>query len=259
MLFPATACLVQANIGARNAWGFDVSAACSGFLFALSTGAQMIESGRHEKVLVVGADKMSSITNYTDRTTCILFGDAGAAVLLEPDDEGHGLLDFYHRIDGQNWESLCMLGGGSLNPPTHETIDKGMHFLYQEGRSVFKFAVEGLADAAVKIMERNHLIGDDVRYLVPHQANYRIIDATARRMGIGMEKVMLNIDRYGNTTAATIPLCLFDWEADLHRGDNLILASFGGGFTWGASYLRWSYNGAEPAMREGAAMTAAEL
>ncbi|MEX0747012.1 MAG: beta-ketoacyl-ACP synthase III [Rhodothermales bacterium] len=258
MLFPATACLVQANIGARNAWGFDVSAACSGFLFALSTGAQMIESGRHDKVLVVGADKMSSITNYTDRATCILFGDAGAAVLLEPDDEGYGLLDFYHRIDGHNWESLCMLGGGSLNPPTHETIDLGMHFLYQEGRSVFKFAVEGLADAVAKIMERNQLTGEDITYLVPHQANYRIIDATARRMGIGMEKVMLNIDRYGNTTAATIPLCLSDWESELRRGDNLVLASFGGGFTWGASYLRWSYDGAEAAVDVGAAMTAAE-
>ena len=258
MLFPATACLVQANLGASRAWGFDLSAACCGFLFALATGSQFIESGRHEKVLIIGADKMSAITNYTDRTTCILFGDGAGAVLLEPDTDGYGMLDFYQRIDGQNWDFLCMLGGGSLNPPTHETIDKGMHFLYQEGRSVFKFAVEGMTDAAETIMQRNDLRGDDVRFLVPHQANYRIIDATARRMGIGMEKVMLNIERYGNTTAATIPLCLHDWESELRKGDNLVLAAFGGGFTWGASYVRWAYDGSAVASESGAALAAAE-
>ena len=258
MLFPATACLVQANLGAHNAYGFDLSAACSGFLFALSTGAQFIESGRHKKVLVIGADKMSSITNFTDRTTCILFGDGAGAVLLEPDESGNGLVDFYQRINGESWESLCMLGGGSLNPPTHETIDRGMHFLYQEGRSVFKYAVEGMADAAATIMERNGLTGDDVKYLVPHQANQRIIDATARRMGIGMDKVMMNIERYGNTTAATIPLCLADWEHELRPGDSLVLAAFGGGFTWGATYLKWAYDGSEQAVESEELLAAAE-
>lgn len=258
MLFPATACLVQSNLGARNAYGFDLSAACSGFLFALSTAAQFIESGRHEKVLVIGADKMSSITNFTDRTTCILFGDGAGAVLLEPDESGNGLMDFYQRIDGENWQALSMLGGGSLNPPTHETIDRGLHFLYQEGRSVFKYAVEGMADAAAQIMERNSLTGDDVKYLVPHQANQRIIDATARRMGIGMDKVMMNIERYGNTTAATLPLCLSDWEHELRPGDNLVLAAFGGGFTWGATYLRWAYDGSDVAVEAEAEFAAAE-
>lgn len=257
MLFPATACLVQANIGATNAYGFDLSAACSGFLFALSSGAQLIESGRHKKVLVIGADKMSSIIDFTDRTTCILFGDGAAAVLLEPDESGNGLIDFYQRVNGESWESLCMLGGGSMNPPSHETIDRGMHFLFQEGRSVFKLAVEGMADAAAEIMERNDLTGEDVKYLVPHQANQRIIDATARRMGIGMDKVMMNIERYGNTTAATIPLCLTDWEHELRPGDGLVLAAFGGGFTWGATYLRWAYDGSEYALEEEDAQFAA--
>ncbi len=249
MLFPATACLVQDNIGASNAWGFDLSAACSGFLFALSTGAGLVESGRHEKVLVVGADKMSSVTDFTDRTTCILFGDGAGAALLEPRTDGTGLIDFYQRIDGQNWDLLAMLGGGSLNPATHETVDKGLHFLRQEGRAIFKYAVEGMADAAVSIMERNDLTGEDVRYLVPHQANQRIIDATARRMGIGLDKVMFNIERYGNTTAATIPLCLSDWEHELRPGDDLVFAAFGGGFTWGASYLRWAYDGSGVAVK----------
>lgn len=250
MFFPATACLVQANLGAVNAYGFDLSSACSGFLFALSTGAQFIESGRHDKVLVIGADKMSSITNFTDRTTCILFGDAGGAVVLEPDDSNNGLVDFYQRVDGSNWDALCMRGGGSLHPATHETLDRGYHYLYQEGRTVFKYAVEGMADAAVTVMERNGLSGEDIKYLVPHQANQRIIDATARRMGIGLDKVMLNIERYGNTTAATIPLCLFDWEFDLQTGDNLLLAAFGGGFSWGAIYLRWAYEGSQYALTE---------
>ncbi len=242
MFFPATACLVQANLGARRAWGFDLSAACSGFLFALSTAARFIESGKHERVLVIGADKMSTITDYTDRNNCILFGDAAAAVLLEPDPEC-GLIDSVAYCDGRDWQLLCMLGGGSLNPPTHETVDRKLHYLYQEGRSVFKLAVEGMAQVAVEIMERNNLTAEMVRYLVPHQANLRIIEATARRMGLEADKVMVNIDRYGNTTAATIPLCLYDWERQLRRGDNLILAAFGGGFTWGAAYLKWAYDG----------------
>ncbi|ARA94072.1 ketoacyl-ACP synthase III [Rhodothermaceae bacterium RA] len=254
MLFPATACLVQHAIGASHAWGFDLSAACSGFLFALSTGARFIESGKHEKVLVIGADKMSSIVDFSDRSTCILFGDGAGAVLLEPNTDGYGLIDSIERTDGAHWDLLCMRGGGSLHPPSYETVDRRMHFIHQEGRQVFKYAVEGMAGVAAEIMERNELVGDDVRYLVPHQANQRIISATARRMGIGMDKVMMNIERYGNTTAATIPLCLHDWERDLRRGDNLVLAAFGGGFTWGAAYLRWAYDGA--AVAETAASTA---
>ncbi len=257
MLFPATACLVQAEIGASNAWGFDLSAACSGFLFGLSAGAQMIESGRQEKVLVIGADKMSSIVNFEDRTTCILFGDGAAAVLLEPDAGNCGLVDYYQRVDGRHGDLLSMPGGGSLNPSSHQTIDRQMHYLQQEGRSVYKYAIEGMADAAEEIMRRNELTGDDIRYLVPHQANQRIVEATARRMGIGTDKVMVNIERYGNTTAATIPLCLADWESRLRRGDNLVLAAFGGGFTWGASYVRWAYDGSDVA-RSHRMMAAAE-
>lgn len=244
MFFPATGCLVQQGLGmTATSWAFDLSAACSGFLFALSTGARFIESGKHDCVLVIGADKMSSITDYTDRNTCILFGDGAGAVVLEPSETGVGVIDSLEYSDGNNWESLCMLGGGSLNPPSHETVDKRMHYLYQEGRAVFKVAVEGMAGVAEEMMRRNGLTGDDVRYLVPHQANQRIIDATARRMGITMDKVMLNIERYGNTTAATIPLCLYDWEEELREGDNLILSSFGGGFTWGAIYVKWAYDG----------------
>ncbi|MFP4227467.1 MAG: beta-ketoacyl-ACP synthase III [Salinivenus sp.] len=241
MLFPATACLVQDNLGADNAWGFDLSAACSGFLYALTTGAQFIESGQSETVLVIGADKMSSIVDYTDRTTCILFGDGAGAVVLEADDEA-GLVDAVHHTDGEHRDLLCMRGGGSLNPPTHKTVDAGMHFLNQEGRQVFKFAVTRMADVCVEVMERNGLAPEDVQYLVPHQANERIINATAKRMGLDEEKVMTNIDRYGNTTAATIPLCLYDWEHELEAGDGLILTAFGGGFTWGASYLTWAYD-----------------
>jgi 3-oxoacyl-[acyl-carrier-protein] synthase-3 len=240
MLFPATACLVQDNLGADNAWGFDLSAACSGFLYALTTGAKFIESGQSDTVLVIGADKMSSIVDYTDRTTCILFGDGAGAVVLEADEEA-GLVDSVHHVDGEHGDLLCMKGGGSLNPPTHKTVDAGMHFLNQEGRQVFKFAVTRMADVCVEVMERNDLTTDDVQYLVPHQANERIIDATAQRMGLDEEKVMVNIDRYGNTTAATIPLCLYDWEDELTAGDGLILTAFGGGFTWGASYLTWAY------------------
>ncbi len=243
MLFPATACLVQNNLGADRAWGFDISAACSGFLFALSTGAQFITTGKHKKVLVIGADKMSSIIDYTDRNTCVLFGDGAGAALLEPNADGYGVLDSVEYTDGSGAELLCMPAGGSLNPATHETVNDRMHYVVQEGRSVFKFAVAGMADAAAEIMERNGLEGDDIRYLVPHQANKRIIDATARRMGVSPDKVMLNISRYGNTTAATIPLCLADWEAELKTGDNLVLAAFGGGFTCGATYVKWAYDG----------------
>ncbi len=243
MFFPATACLVQDAIGAKNAWGFDLSAACSGFLFALETGARLVESGRYKKVLVVGADKMSSITDYTDRNNCILFGDAGSAVLLEPTtDENVGFMDSILHVDGTGQESLYMKGGGSLNPPTHETVDKKMHFIYQDGKSVFRAAVKGMADISAEIMEKNNLKSEDIAYLVPHQANLRIIDATAQRMGITKDKVMINIHKYGNTTAATIPMCLVDWyrEGKLKKGDNLILASFGAGYTWGAIYLKWS-------------------
>lgn len=242
MAFPATACLVQAELGATNAWGFDLSAACSGFLFALNTGAGLIESGRAGKVLVIGSDKMSSITDYTDRTTCVLFGDAAAGVLLEADHDGFGLMDSMLNVDGRGWEALCMLGGGSLHPATHDTVDQKMHYIHQDGKAVFKVAVKGMADVAYEIMERNNLTGDDVRYLVPHQANQRIIDAVARRMGLDIDRVMRNISRYGNTTAATIPLCLNDWESELKKGDSIVIAAFGGGFTWGATYLRWSYD-----------------
>jgi len=245
MFFPATACLVAANLGATNAWGYDISAACSGFLFALSTGARFIESGKHTKVLVIGADKMSSIVDYTDRTTCILFGDGAGCVLLEPDSTGNGVIDSIEHVDGSQWAALRMLGGGSLHPPSAETLEKRLHYLRQEGPSVFKHAVKGMAGVAGDVMEKNGLTGDDIKFLVPHQANLRIIDATARRMGITMDKVMLNIERYGNTTAATLPLCLSDWESDLFPGDNIILAAFGGGFTWGASYVKWAYDGSK--------------
>ncbi len=243
MFFPATACLVQEKIGASKAWGFDLSAACSGFVFALVTGAQFIESGTYKKVLVVGADKMSSIMDYKDRNTCILFGDAAGAVLLEPSaDPSYGIIDHRLYTDGSGSEYLYMKGGGSLNPPTHETIDKGMHFLYQDGKTVFKDAIIGMAEVSAEIMERNKLTGDDVAWLVPHQANLRIVDATADRMGLDRSKVMINIERYGNTTAATIPLCLSEWwqSGKLRRGQNIVLSSFGAGYTWGAILVRWS-------------------
>ncbi len=243
MFFPATACLVQNNIGANNAWGFDLSAACSGFLFAFQTGASLVESGTYKKVLVIGADKMSSITDYTDRNNCILFGDAGAAVLLEPsEDLNFGLQDSLLKIDGSGKEALYLKGGGSLNPPTHETVDKGYHFLFQDGKAVFKVAVKGMADISYEIMKKNNLKSEDIAYLVPHQANMRIITATAERMGLSMDKVMINIDRYGNTTAATIPSCLVEYyrSGKLKKGDKVILAAFGAGFTWGSSYFVWS-------------------
>lgn len=243
MFFPSTACLVQDKIGAKNAWGFDLSAACSGFLFALQTGASLIESGAYKKVIVVGADKMSAIIDYTDRNTCILFGDAGSAVLLEPNSNNeYGIKDSILHIDGSGKDSLYMLGGGSANPATEETVKNKMHYIYQDGKAVFKVAVKGMADVSVEIMEKNNLKSEDVAYLVPHQANLRIIDATRKRMGIDEDKVTINIDKYGNTTAATIPLCLTEYyrAGKIKKGDNLILAAFGAGYTWGSMYLTWS-------------------
>ena len=243
MFFPSTACLVQDKIGAKNAWGFDLSAACSGFLFALQTGASLIESGTYKKVIVVGADKMSAIIDYTDRNTCILFGDAGSAVLLEPNSNNeYGIKDSILHIDGSGKDSLYMLGGGSANPATEETVKNKMHYIYQDGKAVFKVAVKGMADVSVEIMEKNNLKSEDVAYLVPHQANLRIIDATRKRMGIDEDKVTINIDKYGNTTAATIPLCLTEYyrAGKIKKGDNLILAAFGAGYTWGSMYLTWS-------------------
>lgn len=243
MMFPATACIIQQKIGATKAWGFDLSAACSGFLFALTTGAKFIETGAHSKILIVGVDMMSSIIDYTDRNTCILFGDAAGAVLLEPSDEdGYGVIDHKLYCDGSGGQFLNMTGGGSLNPATHETVDKKMHYVFQDGKNVFKLAVKGMADVSAEIMDRNGLKAEDVAWLVPHQANLRIIDATADRMGIDRGKVMINIEKYGNTTAATIPLCLSEWweGGKLRRGQNVVLSAFGAGYTWGAVYLKWS-------------------
>ncbi len=239
--FPTTANLIATEVGAVNAFSFDMAAACSGFVFALETGANYIRSGNYKKIAVIGADKMSSITNYSDRNSCILFGDGAAGVMLEPNAEGLGIYDSIMRSDAVGKELIYLKGGGSVNPPTHKTIDDGLHHFYQDGRSVFKYAVTSMADVAEEIMARNNLKGDDIAYLVPHQANKRIIDATANRMGVGPEKVMLNIQKYGNTTAATIPLCLYDYEDKLNKGDNLVLAAFGGGFTWGSMYLKWAY------------------
>ncbi|MEN8192579.1 MAG: beta-ketoacyl-ACP synthase III [Bacteroidota bacterium] len=242
MFFPATACLIQDNIGAKNAWGFDLSAACSGFLFALENGANFIKSGQYKKVVVVGADKMSSIVDYTDRNTCILFGDGASAVLLEPsDDQSLGVKDSILRTDGSGRNDLLMKAGGSLHPASHETIDNREHYVYQDGKAVFKVAVKGMADVSVEVMEKSGLKSEEIAYLVPHQANLRIIDATAKRMGISPDKVTINIEKYGNTTAATIPLCLTEYYRDgkFKKGDNLILAAFGGGFTWGAIHLVW--------------------
>ena len=242
MLFPSTACLIADKIGARNICAFDISAACSGFLYALTTASKFIESGTYNKVIVVGCDKMSAIVDYTDRTTCVLFGDGAGAVLLEPNLDGHGIMDYILRSDGSGGEFLKMKAGGSLHPASHETIDAREHYVYQDGQPVFKKAVKSMADVSEEIMQKNNLTADDVAWLVPHQANKRIIDATSRRMGVGDEKVMLNIERYGNTTAGTIPLCLWDWENQLKKGDNLILAAFGGGYTWGSIYLKWAYD-----------------
>lgn len=242
MAFPATANIISDKTGIKNAFSFDIGAACSGFLFALQTAAAYIETGRFKKVIVVGADKMSSITDYTDRTTCPLFGDAAGAVLLEPGTGDYGLIDYIFHVDGSGRKFLHMKAGGSVKPASHETVDAREHFVYQEGQSVFKFAVVNMADVAAEIMERNNLKSEDIAWLVPHQANLRIIDATGRRMGLPPEKVMVNIENYGNTTAATIPLCLWEYEKKLKKGDKLILAAFGGGFTWGSLYLRWAYD-----------------
>lgn len=239
-MFPSTANLICSKLGIPNICSFDILAACSGFIYALSTGAQFIESGRYKKVIIVGADKMSAIVDYTDRTTCVLFGDGAGAVLLEPSKDETGIIDFMLHSDGAGEHHLIMKGGGSKYPASHESIDKKMHYIHQEGPQVFKFAVTKMADAAADIMEKHNLTGDDIKWLVPHQANKRIIDATANRMSVGPEKVMVNIQKYGNTTAGTIPLCLFDYQDQIQKGDNLILAAFGGGFTWGSVYLKWS-------------------
>jgi 3-oxoacyl-[acyl-carrier-protein] synthase-3 len=243
MVFPATANVITDKAGLTNAWGFDVNAACSGFIYALNVGAQFIQSGKHKKVVVVGVDKMSSIMNYEDRTTSIIFGDGAGAVLLEPDTDGYGIVDSILKSDGSGRVYLHQKAGGSVKPASIETVMNKEHYVYQEGQAVFKFAVKNMADVAAEIMERNNLTGDDVNWLVPHQANKRIINATAERMSLPPEKVMINIERYGNTTNGTLPLCLWEWQDKLKKGDNVILAAFGGGFTWGATYIRWAYDG----------------
>ena len=239
--FPATANIIADKIGAVNAWGYDVNAACSGFIFALSTATKFIETGTHKKVLVVGVDKMSSIIDYTDRATCVIFGDGGGAVLLEPNTDNHGIMDAILRVDGSGRAFLHQKAGGSVKPATLDTVAAKEHFVYQEGQTVFKFAVTKMADVSAEIMEKNNLKGEDIAWLIPHQANKRIIDATARRMGLPDDKVTLNIERYGNTTNGTIPLCLWEWEKKFKKGDNIIIAAFGGGFTWGAIWVKWAY------------------
>ncbi len=241
-LFPATANIISDKCGIKNAWSFDIMAACSGFVFALATASQFIETGKYKKIIVVGADKMSSIVDYTDRSTCIIFGDGSGAVLLEPDTSGMGIQDSIMHTDGIGREFLYQKAGGSLNPATLKTVENKDHYIFQEGRTVFKYAVSRMADVSAEILERNNLTGEDVDWLVPHQANLRIIDATANRMGLPPEKVMINIQKYGNTTNGTIPLCLWEWEDKLRKGDNIILAAFGGGFTWGSIYLKWAYD-----------------
>jgi 3-oxoacyl-[acyl-carrier-protein] synthase-3 len=241
MVFPATANIIGDKIGAKNAFGFDLGAACSGFLFALNTGAAFVETGKYKKVIVVGVDKMSSIIDYTDRATCIIFGDGAGAVLLEPNNEGNGVMDAILKSDGSGRDYLHIKAGGSLKPASVESVMAKEHYAFQDGQPVFKFAVKGMADVSAELLEKNNLTGEDIAWLVPHQANLRIIDATANRAGIPTEKVMINIHKYGNTTAATIPLCLWEWESKLNKGDNLILAAFGGGFTWGAAWVKWAY------------------
>jgi 3-oxoacyl-[acyl-carrier-protein] synthase-3 len=242
MIFPASANIVCDKVGMKNAWGFDLAAACSGFLYGLSTGSQFIQTGKYKKVIVIGGDKMSSIIDYTDRATCIIFGDGCAAVLLEPSEDENGLIDFELHSDGSGRQYLHQKAGGSALPPSHETIDARQHYVYQEGQAVYKFAVTNMAEVSVSVMERNHLVADDIDWLVPHQANKRIIDSTRDRMGLDPAKVMMNIEHYGNTTNGTIPLLLAEYEPRLKKGDNLILSAFGGGFTWGAIYLKWAYN-----------------
>jgi 3-oxoacyl-[acyl-carrier-protein] synthase III len=245
MVFPDTANTICDKIGAKNAYGFDIQAACSGFLFALTTGAQYIQTGMYKKVIVIGADMMSSILDYTDRSTCILFGDGAGAVLLEPNDEGYGYIDSMMGGDGSGRELLRMKAGGSLYPTTSETVAAGDHFVYQEGRSVYKAAVQGMSKSVAEVMDRHNLSSEDVDWIVPHQANLRIINALADSIGVPMEKVMVNIQKYGNTTAATLPLCLWEYEDRLEKGDKLLLTAFGGGFTWGTTYLTWAYDGLE--------------
>lgn len=240
--FPSTSNVICDKVGMKNAWGYDLIAACSGFIYGLATGAQFVETGRYKKVIVVGVDKMTSIIDYQDRTTCVIFGDGCGAVMLEPDNEGMGVQDFLLHADGSGREHLILPAGGSANPASTETIERRDHFVKQEGKQVFKFAVTNMADVSAEIMKKNNLTSDDVDWLVPHQANLRIIDATANRMGLSKDKVMINIQKYGNTTAGTLPLCLWDYEKQLKRGDNIILSAFGGGFTWGAVYLKWAYN-----------------
>ncbi len=239
MVFPSTANIACDKLGAKNAWGFDLAAACSGFLYSLTVGASLIESGRYKKVVVCGADKMSAIVDYQDRATCIIFGDGAGAVLLEPNTDGFGVLDSILKSDGSGANYLHMKAGGSKKPASVETVMAREHFAYQEGQAVFKFAVKGMADVSAELLERNNLTGEDIAWLVPHQANLRIIDATANRMGLTKEKVMINIQKYGNTTAGTIPLCLWEWEDRLKKGDNVVLSAFGGGFTWGATLIKW--------------------
>ncbi len=241
MMFPATANIICDKVGIKNAVGYDINAACSGFLYAVVTASKFIETGTYKKIIVVGADKMSSITDYTNRETCVLFGDGSGAVLLEPTTEDFGIMDSILQSDGAGRVHLHMKAGGSVKPSSHDTVDAKEHFIYQEGQPVFKFAVTKMADVAAEIMERNNLTSEDISYLVPHQANMRIIEATARRMGVDKQQVMINIDRYGNTTSGTIPLCLWEWESKLKKGDNIILAAFGGGFTWGSVWLKWAY------------------
>ena len=243
MVYPATANIVSDKVGMKNAFSFDLNAACSGFIYALVTASKYVESGGYKKVIVIGGDKMSSVVDYTDRTTCIIFGDAAGAVLLEPSEDDYGIRDSILKVDGSGRVHLHQKAGGSVKPASQETVANGEHFVYQEGQAVFKFAVTNMADVSDEIMKKNNLKPEDIAWLVPHQANLRIIDATARRMGLEKEKVMINIQKYGNTTNGTIPMCLYEWEDKLKKGDNIILAAFGGGFTWGSVYIKWAYDG----------------
>jgi 3-oxoacyl-[acyl-carrier-protein] synthase-3 len=245
LIFPSTANIICDKIGAKNAWGYDLAAACSGFIFALATGSQFIETGKYKKVVVIGVDKMSAILDYQDRTTCVIFGDGGGAVLLEPSEDGNGIQDFILKSDGSGRKYLYQAAGGSLMPPTHETVEKRLHFVHQEGQAVFKNAVVNMAEVSADIMTKNHLTADDIAWLAPHQANKRICEATANRMGLSPDKMMMNIERYGNTTAGTIPLLLWDYEKQLKKGDNIILSAFGGGFTWGSIWVKWAYDGSK--------------
>ena len=245
LIFPSTANILCDKIGAKNAWGYDLGAACSGFIFALATGSQFIETGRYKKVVVVGADKMSAILDYEDRTTCVIFGDGAGAVLLEPSVDENGIQDFILKSDGSGRNFLYQAAGGSLMPPTHETVEKRLHFVHQEGQAVFKNAVVNMAEVSAEIMAKNNLTSDDIAYLLPHQANKRICEATANRMGLSPDKMLMNIERYGNTTAGTIPLLLWDYEKLLKKGDNIILSAFGGGFTWGSVWIKWAYDGSK--------------